>query len=559
MSNEAGTAWIVYNGEVVNFGELRQQLIGRGCSFQSRTDTETVLRLYERDGAAALKSLRGMFAFAIWEEDKRRLFAARDPLGVKPLYYAWDGRTLIFASELKAFAASALLDLTVNPAAIAAYLELGSIPAPLTIYREVQALLPGHALTFEDGGVRTYRYWDIAFEEDGRMTEEAALDRLRALLAESVKLQLISDVPLGVFLSGGVDSSSLVALMRQEGQRQLKTFSVTFAEAAFSEASFARKVAEMFETDHIEHVVGAREVLDDMDRVVAVMDQPTIDGVNTYFVSKITRQAGVVVALSGLGGDELFGGYSSFRIVPYLARLAQAAHRVPLAATVLPPLTRLFTGARYQPKLQIVLDTADLRAAYLGTRGLYLGADLEQLLAPDFYKAAVNDFDPLAYLGGVLNGHAGAAFNEVSWLELRTYMHNQLLRDTDVMSMAHSLEVRVPLIDRCIVEFVATVPVKYKIGRKPKRLLVDSLGTLLPRSVWMRPKRGFSLPFADWLRGPMHGLVADTLSDASLRDIPFVQPHYVREVQGRFLRGTVHWSRVWALVVLAQWMRDSRR
>ena len=559
MPNEAGTAWIVYNGEVVNFGELRQQLVARGCSFRSRTDTETVLRLYEHEGPAALKSLRGMFAFAIWEADKRRLFAARDPLGVKPLYYAWDGRTLVFASELRALAASELLELTINPAAVAAYLELGSIPAPLTIYREVQALLPGHALTFADGCLRTTRYWDVAFEEDRRMTDGEALEHLRALLRESVKLQLISDVPLGVFLSGGIDSSAIVSLMRQEGHQRIKTFLVSCSERGFSESSFAREVAETFETDHVEHVVGAGEVLEDIDRIVTAMDQPTIDGVNTYFVSKITRAAGVVVGLSGLGGDELFGGYLSFRTVPLLARLVRTARRLPPAATVLQQLSRFVRDTRYGPKLHVLLEHADLKAAYLATRGLFLGEDLEHVLAPDFYKTATAGFDPLAYLGGVLDGHAGSEFDEVSWLELRTYMHNQLLRDTDVMSMAHSLEIRVPLIDRCIVEFMATVPAKYKIGDKPKRLLVDALGDSLPRKVWARPKRGFSLPFDEWLRGPLQSLVRDTLSESSLQDVPFFQRDYVHNVLTRFLRGKVHWSRVWALAVLAKWMREARR
>lgn len=559
MPNGAGNMWIVYNGEVVNFGELRQELVARGCSFRSQTDTETVLRLYEHEGVASLKSLRGMFAFAIWEEDRQRLFAARDPLGVKPLYYAWDGRTLVFASELKALAASGLLELSINPAAVAAYLALGSIPAPLTIYREVQGLLPGHALTFEDGRLATSRYWDVAFEEDHRMTDGDVLERLRALLRESVKLQLISDVPLGVFLSGGIDSSSLVALMRRGGHSQLKTFSVTFSEPAFSEASFARKVAQTFETDHVEHVVGAQEVLDEIDRVITAMDQPTIDGVNTYFVSKITREAGVVVALSGLGGDEVFGGYSSFRTVPRLARFARAARRLPGATAVLERLSRRVKAGRYHSKLHILLENADLESAYLAMRGLFLDEDLERIVRPEFYKTATDGFNPLAYLGAALNDHPGSAFDEVSWLELRTYMHNQLLRDTDVMSMAHSLEVRVPLIDHHIVEFMATVPVKYKVGNKPKRLLVDALGDALPRAVWKRPKRGFSLPFEHWLGGPWRGFVQDTLSGSSLRGAAFLQRDYVEDVSARFYRRSLHWSRVWAIVVLVLWMRQYER
>ncbi|MFQ5914080.1 MAG: asparagine synthase (glutamine-hydrolyzing) [Nitrospinota bacterium] len=329
MTNEDGTLWIVYNGEIYNFMELRQDLLSKGHKFRSNTDTEVILHLYEQYGEGCLKYLRGMFAFGMWDKRNRCLFIARDRLGKKPLYYSWDGKRFLFASEIKALLASDLVERRLNPAAVVAYLTFGSVPVPVTIIKGIEALLPGCYLKYQVGRVELKRYWHIPFSENPDLSEAETIETLRGLLEEAVRLRLVSDVPIGAFLSGGIDSSVIVALMRKITGGSIRTFSMTFREQEFSEACFAEQVARKFGTEHTEYVVTAEEVRNELEKIVWAMDQPTVDGVNTYFVSKVARQSGTVVALSGLGGDELFGGYSSFLLVPRLCRVSRLVRAIP--------------------------------------------------------------------------------------------------------------------------------------------------------------------------------------------------------------------------------------
>lgn len=561
MSNEDGTVRVSYNGEIYNFRELREELLSRGHRFHSQTDTEVLVHGYEESGLEGLlERLRGMFAFALYDPRPYplsltpRLFLARDRLGKKPLYYTCQNGVLLFASELKALLASGLIERRLNPAAVMAYLTLGSVPAPLTMIEGVKALPPGCFLTFQDGKLELKPYWQLAFEEDSSLTEAEALEQVRSLLKEAVRLRLVADVPVGAFLSGGVDSSTIVALMREATGGTLRTFSMVFREEAFNEGSFAKRVARGFETEHTEYVVTPEEVLKELPRIIEAMDQPTIDGVNTYFVSKITRQSGTIVALSGIGGDELFGGYSSFRLVPWLYRLSQVAHTLPGVTWALDRTVGLLGKNGRAHKLRTLFRYAPCpEAAYLTVRGLFLDPLLDMLVHPDLLEQALQERTPLAYLRGITCDHnCGSLRNTVSLLELRAYMHNQLLRDTDVMSMAHSLEVRTPFLDHRLVEFLAKVPASYKFAGRPKRLLLEALNGKLPKEVTDHPKWTFTFPFEHWFRSDPAWRVAleDMLQGTS---DGVLNPCAVSHLWKQFLAERVHWSRVWAIAILTLW------
>src|SRR5579871_5813506 len=498
MANNDGSVTIVFNGEIYNFAELRKLLKSRGHRFRSHSDTEVLLRGYEEWGIEGLlPRINGMFAFAIWDARNQRLLIARDRLGEKPLYYAWDGKTFIFASELRALMASGLVARRLNPAAARAYLTLGAVPVPLTIFEGVAALAPAHFMVLEGGSLCIEPYWRLRFIEDPRIgAMEAAEESLR-LLREAVKSRLVSDVPVGIFLSGGIDSSAMVALAREATNSVLRTYSLVFAEAEFSEAPFAQTVARKFDSQHVAMNVTAEQLHAELPDIIAAMDQPTVDGVNTYFVSKLTRQNGTVVALSGIGGDELFGGYSTFRNIPRLVQLAgcMGPLLMSLAARASSCLPRRFHRSGLDKLAGFAEGPGSMPAAYLAARGVMPPNTAAGLLNPDFAASGSGMSDALDYISSCMPADAQSESNQVSGLELRVYLHNQLLRDTDVMSMAHSLEVRAPLLDHRLVEFVASVPAPIKFTRRPKDLMLRALGALLPDEIINRPKRGFLFPF----------------------------------------------------------------
>jgi asparagine synthase (glutamine-hydrolysing) len=574
--------WITYNGEIYNAGELRAELERRGCRFRSSSDTEVVLQGYEVWGAEVVERLRGMFAFAI--VDRRRspacttLFLARDRLGIKPLYYARTGTTFLFASELNALFASGLLSREISPAGLAGYLMLGSVPCPLTIYTGVQSLEPGCTLTLEmncEGTIQTAgRYWttndrrttiDESTHYALRTTHYALVKQVRCLLEEAVRSHLISDVPLGAFLSGGLDSSAIVALMSKAAGGPIRTCSMVFEEVEYSEAPYARAMAQAVGAKHYERVVTAQDVLREMDGIFRAMDQPTADGVNTYFVSQTARQAGLTVALSGLGGDELFGGYpNTFQGIPQVLRAVKQAQSVPGGTALARSAINLMPTRRRWAKLQDALDRpASFASAYLARRGLFSPSEVRTLLAPDVWHETEREFGEMGHespdfsflISDSLSlDRTGDLFNRTSRAELSSYMRNQLLRDTDVMSMAHSLEVRVPFLDHPLVEAVLRLPSTAKVnGHGPKSLLVEAMGNDLPQAIRERHgKQGFVFPFDRWLRGPLgkyRGERADGLDGLLRKD-------KVDEVWRAYNAGKVHWSRPWSLAALQGWARQ---
>jgi asparagine synthase (glutamine-hydrolysing) len=553
MTNEDGTIWLVYNGEIYNFRTLRAELEGRGHRFRSETDSEVILHLYEEYGERCVERLRGMFAFAIWDESKRQLFAARDRLGIKPLYYTAHAGRFAFASEIRALRRAGLVSPAPDWPALGVYLQTGWVPAPRTALADVSCLLPGSWLVVRDGNVTTHRYWQPSSGGGAHCDEAEAVAGVRSLLEESVALHLISDVPLGVFLSGGLDSTTIATLAARQAA-QLRTLSVVFAETSHSEAPYARETARRLGTEHIELEVGADHVVAALDRFLAAIDQPTIDGLNTYFIAEMTRGSGTIVALSGLGGDEVFGGYPSFRAMPSLASLLTKIRRIPGHASlpgVLRPLAKRSLPRRAIDSITGAQDP--WTASYLAVRGVWPISTIGTILYGDALHAATTTKIDDLFDKVVPDLRGAAAFDRVSAAELSGYMANQLLRDTDLFGMAHSVEVRVPLLDHQLVEYVAGLPVHLKNGGA-KHLLRQAMRETLPAEVFARPKQGFAFPWSPWLKGDLGDALLERTRDTYPVVADVLRVDQIDATWERFRRGRIHWAQPWAASMLALWL-----
>jgi len=561
MSNAERTVRITYNGEIYNTDEICPELERLGFAFRSRSDTEVILHGYEAWGTEVVQRLRGMFAFAILDlrGGKPSLFLARDRLGIKPLYYAQVDGMFLFASELKALQASGLLSREISPAGLVGYLMFGSVPNPWTIYEGIWALPPASTLTWQDGHVEIQSYWKLPADKVEPRSYEEAVEQVRFHLEDAVRSHLVSDVPLGAFLSGGLDSSTVVALMRRATSGPIRTCSMVFEEKEYSEAPYARAMAQAVGAEHYERVITAQDVLNELDNIFRAMDQPTVDGVNTYFVSKTAREAGLTVALSGLGGDELFGGYpNTFRGVPQMVKALRLAQRVPEAPLLAQKAIEWFgIDERWSKVADALGRPVSPASAYLVRRGLFSPSEVRALVTPEVWHAALQAFDPVAYVAERTDGHSDL-FRWVSQAELRTYTHNQLLRDTDVMSMAHSLEVRVLLLDHRLVEAVLRLPEwVQRNGQGPKALLVDALGPDLPPMIReRRDKMGFSFPFGLWMLQQLKSFAIEALveNNNSLRNI--LSQESINSIKENFQSGKLHWSRLWALAVLCSFINN---
>ena len=557
--------WIIYNGEIYNFLDVRGELERAGVAFVGHSDTEVLLRAYARWGEKSLTKFRGMFAFAIWDARQHRLFIARDPMGIKPLYYAQAGPYFLFASEVRTLLGTGLIPRRLDPAGLLNYLTFGSAYDPLTLVEGIRALPPGHTLTWTDGVIQISPYWDLV--DDGATAERMpaeissenemlAVDQLRQILEDAVRAQLVSDVPVGVFLSGGIDSSALVSILSRGGVTP-STFSIDFREAEFSEAAHARTIAKKFRTDHHEIVVSQTDVLATIPQALSAMDLPTMDGINTYFVARETRAAGVKVALSGLGGDEVFAGYSNFRTVPRMERFANSWKHVPgpVRASAAAVFAAFSVESDQSRKLTaLARGNGKLLHPYFLTRMLFIPSQRD-LLFPGA-DSSVRDAATASQRDLLTRSLSLDPINRVSYLESRCYMLNTLLRDADVMSMSQGLEVRVPLIDHRLAKAVLSLPGAWKLNGTPKKLLVEALGGSLPDEVVHRPKRGFTLPFEHWMSQELRSEVEPVLSAKHVAAGPLgrlLDPDQVQQIWNNFLRGTVSWTRPWALFVLQRW------
>ena len=564
MSTPDGRWHLVFNGAIYNFRPLRDELAKAGRAFKTDCDTEVLLAAVAHWGQACLNRLRGMFAFAAWDSHERKLLLARDPFGIKPLYVhcTADG-SLLFASELNALLASGRVPSAIDPQAVSAYLAWLAVPAPGTIYRDVRSLCPGEYAVWQDGRLEFKTYWTL---RDAYASTDIAVARtkaeftggLREQLDDTVRAHAVADVPVGAFLSGGLDSTALVALMARHGGARLKTFSLGFDDAGYSEAEAAAANARHLGTDHHASVLTGDRVAAEIGTLLATLDQPTGDGINTYYVSQAARAGGVTVALSGLGGDELFGGYPSFRNVPRLARLLPLWRSLP-AALREPLLARWDHGDTRQRKLSDTLRHARSPAALaLLQRRVFAESTRRSLLNPDAippYAAHPAEALLAAELRDV------DLFSITSAAELRGYMADVLLRDSDIMSMRHSLELRVPFVDRPLVTWLARQRTAFKnTPAHPKSALADAVRELLPPALLTRPKRGFTLPFARWMRGPLKPFLEDTFSPASVNRSGLFNGEAVQSHWHGFLAGTDtrEWSRVWSLAILVAFANRPR-
>jgi asparagine synthase (glutamine-hydrolysing) len=558
MANDDGTVRIVFNGEIYNFRELRRDLEARGTRFRTNSDTEVILRAYEAEGPDCVRKLRGMFAFAILDERARRLVLARDRAGIKPLVYAWDGQRLLFASEIKGILEDGAVARDLDLDALGQYLTFHYVPAPRTIFRSIRKLPPASTLVLSlDGGEPVVsQYWSLRFAPNVRVTEGEWVERLRAELADAVRCHMISDVPIGAFLSGGVDSSTVVALMAQASAAPIRTFSIGFDEADFDEPAFARQVATRYGTDHYEMVVKPN-ALEILPKLAWHLDEPFADSsaIPTYYVSKITREH-VTVALSGDGGDENFAGYRRYaRAVELHERLDTGVSRLArplftLASGLLPvgapgqawtgmigagPLERYFRMVTYQRR-----------------------ETLRRLLSEDLRALAVSGPDPALFSRIASEGGGTDYLSTLQRIDMATYLPDDILAKVDRTSMAVSLESRVPLLDHRLMEFVATMPSGLKLRNGDgKYLLKRAMAQDLPTGILTRKKMGFGVPLADWFRGDLRDMTRDVLLGSAARQRGIFRMAEVQSLLAAHDGGRRDCSaRLWALICFELWMRQ---
>ena len=562
LFNEDRSVALICNGEIYNFRELRPELEARGHRFATGSDCETIVHAYEEFGPACVARLRGMFAFALWDAARQRLVLARDRVGKKPLYYTVDGDRLCFASELKALLQDPALKRAVNLDALDDYLSLGAVAAPATIFHGISQVPPAHMLVWERGAVKVSEYWDVPYGQTWAGTEADALEAFDAVFTEAVRIRLIADVPLGAFLSGGVDSTAVVEAMSRLSSEPVITTCVGFAERRYSELDHARAVSEAVGSDHREVLVRP-EAAAIFPRLVWHLDEPLADSsaLPTYYVSRATRER-VTVALSGDGGDEVFAGYqrryglNGFEV--RLRRLLPDWARTHVAG----PLGRVYPAASWLPRplraryvLQNLATTFE--RAYFADLAVLRDEDKAALISPELARqtdghdpfgsvarhfARVRDLDPLSRL---------------LYVDLKTWLANDILVKVDRMSMANSLEVRAPLLDHKVIEFAATLPpdLKYRNGVS-KYLLKRHLQGRVPDSTWNRPKQGFRIPISEWLRGDLKPMAEDLLLSPRSLGRGYFRPERLRQLWGQHQRRQRdHSAKLWSLMVLELWHR----
>lgn len=561
MCNEDATIWITYNGEIYNFIDIRKELLKQGHIFRSATDTEVIIHAYEEWGIDCLKYFNGMFAFVLWDERKRHLWLVRDRIGVKPLFYCKLPQCLIFGSEIKSILCYSEVPRTIDYEALSYYLALNYTPAPFTLFEHVRQLLPGHYLMVNtEGHIKDIEYWNLVYHEDETGNEKSYLDDFNALLEDSVRLRLISDVPFGAFLSGGIDSSSIVYWMSRNLNAPVKTFSIGFGEPSYDELEYARAVSQNIHTDHYEQIVTA-DTATILPKIVWHAEEPTADSsmVAVYYLSQLARKH-VTMVLSGDGADELLAGYETYQAY-YLLRLYRwlpawlRQHVIMPLVKLLPvsdskvsfdfKLRRFVTGAELMPEdahatWRLIFD-AETRAKLLLTALQHPGvnADVIDLYRAEFSKT--NARNPL---------------NRMLYVDTRFYLPNDMLVKIDRMSMAHSLEVREPYLDYRLVEFLASVPPRLKLKNfyQKKYLLKISMKEKLPNSILRRKKQGFNVPNARWIKNDMKPFVLDTLSNTRIKELEIFDCKVVENIlKDHFEEKSDNSHQIWCLLTIVLW------
>jgi asparagine synthase (glutamine-hydrolysing) len=559
MSNEEQTVWISYNGEVYNYKTLRSELVSNGHRFRSRTDTEAILHLYEEVGEPCVTQLRGMFAFGIWDSIRRRFFLARDRLGIKPLFYYWDGKRFLFASEIGALMSHPKVDRTLDISALSEYLTYQYVPSPRTVFKYVRKLPPGHTISFSESGLRVDRYWSPDSSQRDRYTgasEEEICTDLREVLRESVAMRLASDVPLGAFLSGGVDSSAVVAFMAQEMDRPVKTFSIGFEEQEFNELEYARSVAKHLGTEHTEFVVKP-DALEVLPELVEAFGEPFGDMsvVPTFYVSKMAKEA-VTVCLSGDGGDEVFAGYD--RYLRWLRTRWLDAFPTRARRALLGGLSALLPD--YLPGKGLVHRGSLAPLDRYGSLLYPLAMEEKFRLLSPAMRRIVEGEVPYASLKNFWGSTDKDGLERLQWIDLHTYLPDDILCKVDRASMLNSLEVRVPLLDHEVVERAMQIPENLRIRNGTgKYLFKQMLKAHIPASILARPKMGFGIPSGQWFRSALSGHAREMLLGRGASSSEFLNKQAVKALLDTHQKGYRDMSgRIWSILVLEIWCRRYR-
>ncbi len=556
MTNEDRTIWVLLNGEIYNYGELRRELAQRGHHFATRSDTEVIVHLYEEYGEECIPQLRGMFSFALWDARERKLLLARDRVGKKPLFYFADSRRLIFGSELKALLATGYVSRTVDRQALCDYFSFGYIPAPKTIYEAVRKVRPGHYVAASARGLREVEYWDLSFGKIEHRSENEWCELLRHELCEATRIRLMSEVPLGAFLSGGVDSSAVVAMMSRICQRPVTTCSIAFAEPEYSEADHARRIAREFGTEHYEEIVRPNAV-EIVDKLAWHYDEPFADSsaIPTYYVSSVARQH-VTVALGGDGGDENFAGYRRYAFDLWENQL-RSLFPAWMRRAVFGPLGRWYPALAWAPRIVRGkatfqnLSVSPLEGYFNSISGLR-PQEKPRIFTADFRKA-LDGYNSLE----VLRAHYDRAdtddpLSRIQYVDIKTYLTDDILAKVDRASMAVSLEVRAPLLDHKLMEMAASIPSSLKLrGRMGKHIFKKALAPVLPTETLHRKKQGFAVPLGRWFRCELHELAQDAIFSApdGILDRAFLKKIWHQHLNGTHDRSGV----LWAVLMLRKW------
>ncbi len=549
MQSNSGRFVLSFNGEIYNFNEIKKEL--EGYDFKTQTDSEMVLAAYEKWGIECLSRFNGMFAIAIWDKTKEELFLARDRMGIKPIYYYQKEKLFVFSSEIRSLLESGFIPRQLNIDCLSEFLEYQTVNAPNTLVKNVQMLEAGHWMKISKDGLTKKPFWEMekfTAMQNGINVNEAHV-KIKELFFESVERRMIADVPLGAFLSGGIDSSAVVAAMSKISSKKVETFNINFAEKEFSEAKYADEIAKLYNTNHHEIQLNPTDFLEELPYALMAMDHPSGDGPNSYIVSKATRNAGVTVALSGLGGDEIFCGYDVFAL---LNKLEHSSLRyLPLGIRkALGSLLYSIKKGNNTHKIKQVLGAPKLNfeGAYPLFRQALWKEEIEKITG-DYSSDVLNRF--------LLIGDK-ELYSKISVAEMQTYMQNTLLRDTDQMSMASALEVRVPFLDHTLVEYVLGLPDAIKHPTSPKKLFVESMGDLLPESIWKRKKMGFTLPWSVWMKNELKSYCEANLQH--LQNIDSINFEAVSNIWNNFQssKALYTWTRVWPLVVLGHWIKENK-
>jgi asparagine synthase (glutamine-hydrolysing) len=561
IHNEDETMYVVFNGEIYNFPEIKKELKERGHSFYTRTDTEVLIHLYEEMGNRLLEKINGMFAFAIWDGKRRRLFLARDRIGIKPLYYAYNGKALAFASEPKALLKLPWIEGGLDPHGLSHYLTYDFIPAPYSIYEDIRKVPPGHQVVYEDGEVRCERYWDLDLRDrfEGKLDEEEICELIWREFCRGVKMRLISDVPLGVLLSGGIDSTSVLAALRYEGVNDIKTFSIGFADPSFDESSYFRRAASFFETDHHEEVLAPPKLINIIPEVASILDEPLADAsiMPTYLLSRFTRGY-VKVALGGDGGDELFAGYPTYQAF----LLSRYYERIPR-------MTRSFIEAVIK-RLPVSFDNMsfDFRAKKfihgipyppIERQYIWMGTfsrEMQEELLTSQLNGNLRDFNSFHVLHDYLNGKAfSSELGKLLYLDTKLYLQDGVLVKVDRASMAHGLEVRVPFLDHQFAELVTGVPERFKLkGFTTKYIWKKAIKSRIPDEIGRRGKKGFGIPIAKWFCKELKGLLLELLSEERIKRQGIFNTSVVQRLISDHLACRVdNRKKLWNLLIFQLW------